>query len=246
MLAGFGAAFAAANELPALAWWVALTGLALWQAPRPTLIAWLPASLLAAGGFFGTNWAAHGSLVPAYGHRAAGENWYDYTYMQNGRERESYWRHRQGIDRGEASRGTYALHVLVGHHGIYSLTPMWLLSGAGLLMALGQRDAAVRTMAAAILAVSLVCVAFYLLRPLEDRNYGGLTSGFRWVFWLAPLWLWGMLPALDASAPSRMRRGLVLLLVGLSVLSASYPTWNPWTHPWLWDLWKALGWIRGA
>ena len=25
------------------------------------------------------------------------------------------------------------------------------------------------------------------------------------------------------------------LLLGMSVLSVSYPTWNPWIQPWLWD-----------
>ncbi len=35
----------------------------------------------------------------------------------------------------------YALHVLVGHHGIFSLTPIWLLSVlAGIVLLLARRD----------------------------------------------------------------------------------------------------------
>ena len=83
--------------------------------------------------------------------------------------------------------------------------------------------------------LSLVCLAFYLSRPQIDRNYGGMTSGLRWMFWFAPLWLVAMLPAADRLAHSRAGRGLALVLLALSVLSASYPTWNPWTHPWLWN-----------
>ena len=60
------------------------------------------------------------------------DNWYDYTYTRGGKEYESYWRDPHGIDRGEPSRGTYVLHATVGHHGIFSLTPIWLLSVWGL------------------------------------------------------------------------------------------------------------------
>jgi hypothetical protein len=79
-----------------------------------------------------------------------------------------------------------------------------------------------------------------LLRPLEDRNYGGVAAGFRWMFWFAPLWLLVMLPAADRMAPSRRWRIVGLVLLGFSVLSASYPTWNPWTHPWIYDYLTAI------
>jgi hypothetical protein len=84
-------------------------------------------------------------------------------------------------------------------------------------------------------SVSLVCIVFYMLRPLEDRNYGGMNSGFRWVFWFSPLWLVAMLPAADAAATQRWTRGAAYLLLAISVLSVSYPTWNPWVHPWILD-----------
>ena len=86
---------------------------------------------------------------------------------------------------------------------------------------------------------------FYLGQPLMNRNYGGMTSGLRWMFWLAPLWLVAMLPAADALAARRWTRGLALVLLALSVLSASYPTWNPWTHPWLMNYMQYLGWYVG-
>ena len=76
------------------------------------------------------------------------------------------------------------------------------------------------------------------------RNYGGGTSGFRWMFWLAPLWLLTMLPMADILARRRWTRALALLLLALSVLSASYPIWNPWSHPWLMNLTQNLDWGR--
>ena len=93
-----------------------------------------------------------------------------------------------------------------------------------------------------ILLISVVCVAFYISRPLADRNYGGMTSGFRWVFWMTPLWLLAVLPTADWLAPRRLGRLAGCVLLALSVLSVSYPVWNPWTHPWLQNLWIYMGW----
>jgi len=94
--------------------------------------------------------------------------------------------------------------------------------------------------AALVGGVSLICIAFYLFRPLTERNYGGMTSGFRWVFWLAPLWLLSMLPAVDYLSKRRWTRVVALVFLAFSVLSASYPAWNPWTHPWIMDYVKYL------
>ena len=56
-----------------------------------------------------------------------------------------------GIDRGEPSPAVYALHVLVGHHGIFSLTPIWLLSAWGTLVWLVRRgDPRLRELAAIV------------------------------------------------------------------------------------------------
>ena len=302
----------------------------MWKAPRQTILAYVPAALVVAAGFFGTNWIAHGSLKPPYMHRkkivllpvdqdfkesfrsalikavekdegqasektvraaldnlgqdalqkavmrsgrkAVGvavweiqqattgtdgkapgplvtkaleevdrnaerpDNWYDYAFERNGRFGESYWRDPQGIDQTDDAPAVYALHVLVGHHGIFSLTPVWLLSAAGAIIWLWPtRPRNVREMALLIAAVTVVCLAFYLYPRQFQHNYGGQTSGFRWMFWFAPLWLVVMLPAADAMARRWWTRLIALLALAVSVLSASYPTWNPWTSPWIMD-----------
>jgi hypothetical protein len=244
-LAGLAAAFTAANELPAVAL-LAFVGLMLiWQARRETLLAFLPAVLVVATAFFGTNYLAHDSLRPPYMHHSAtdaDDNWYHYTYSVNGRERPSYWNNPQGIDRGEPSTATYALHVLVGHHGVFSLTPIWLLSLAGMWMWLRSGDRVKREMAALVALLTVICFVFYIAEQSPAaRNYGGMTSGFRWMFWFTPLWLVVMLPAADRLARTTGGKALALVLLGLSVLSASYPMWNPWTHPWIyrWLEWWA-------
>ena len=124
--------------------------LLLWHAPRETLVAFLPGALLVVAAFFATNYLAHDSLLPPYMHRSEtdpSDNWYNYTYTVNGQEQQSYWLDRQGIDRGEPSQWTYALHVLVGHHGIFSLTPIWLLSLWGMLLWLRADDRTQRELA---------------------------------------------------------------------------------------------------
>jgi hypothetical protein len=245
LLAGLAAAFTVANELPALSFLGLVGLLLLWHAPRETLIAFVPGVAVIAAAFFGTNLIAHDSWRVPYMHRSKtdpSDDWYHYTYTVNGKERKSYWHDRQGIDRGEPTKAKYALHVLVGHHGIFSLTPIWLLSLAGMFMWMRSADPRRRELAALVALVSVVCTAYFINMPQDDRNYGGMTSGLRWMFWCAPLWLLTMIPAADRLARSRTGMALAIVLLTFSVLSASYPTWNPWTHPWIynWLVWS--GW----
>ncbi len=243
VLAGLAAAFAASNELPALSLLALATlafGLLDW---RRTLVWFLPAALVVIAAFFATNLWAHDSWRPPYMHRSTtdpDDNWYVWSIERDGRTLTSYWSDRKGIDQGEESKATYALHCLVGHHGVFSLTPVWLLSvlGIGRWMA---APGVPREVALAVLMLSLACLVFYIgLRPLEDRNYGGMTSGLRWMFWFAPMWL--VMAAAGAQGFGRFGRGVSLLLLGFSCLSASYPTWNPWTHPWIVNWMQWCGW----
>lgn len=250
LVAGLFAAFAVADELPALAFLAPLGLALLWKDPRGTLVAFAPAVLVVAAGFFATNWVAHASLRPPYAHRSEtspADNWYQYSYERNGKQYRSYWENRQGIDLGEPSRAIYALHVLVGHHGIFSLTPIWLLSLTGLGMWLFRPgDPRLRHLAVFVAVVSLACLVFYIgVVGQGDRNYGGMTSGLRWMFWLIPMWLVVMLPAADLVARWKWSRCLAVVFLAVSALSASYPTWNPWTQPWLYDFMEYLGWLPG-
>lgn len=261
--AGLWAALAAAFELPALAWLAAVLVLAARADLRRTLAGTVPAAAVVAAAALGTNWLAHGVPLPPYAYREPAavrapaapaeaeswnpDNWYDYRYrLPNGRILESYWRAPKGVDRGEASRASYAWHALVGHHGILSLTPAWLLVVPGLLM-LRSRGPRGRPgeadLALAIAVVTAAVIGFYLARPQADRNYGGVSSGFRWAFWLAPLWVAAAVPAADRLARSRIGRATGLTLLALSVVSVAYPTWTPWTRPWIEAWLDHAGWL---
>jgi hypothetical protein len=238
------AAFAATFDLPALAWTAFVTAALLWCDPRRALLAAAPAMLLVAAASAGANYAAHGTIEPAYAHRRGEESWYDYRFeLPNGKVIESYWRSPAGVDRGEPSAVRYAWHSLVGHHGIFSLTPAWLLVPCGLLILAIRAPTHRRLAAIAVGLISLTVIAFYLTRSPGDRNYGGVCSGFRWVFWLVPLWVTAAVPAADAIGRSRLGRGFAATLLGFSALSVAYPTWNPWIHPWIFEWMSQAGWL---
>jgi hypothetical protein len=121
---------------------------------------------------------------------------------------------------------------------------MWVLTFVGLGMWLvrgpGRR---IRETALFIGVISLVCLLFFTIIEQKGRNYGGMSSGFRWVFWFAPLWLVAMVPTVDWLAPRRWGRALALALLALSILSVVYPIWNPWVHPWIYDAMVSWGWL---
>ncbi|MGD9127186.1 MAG: hypothetical protein PVH19_07380 [Planctomycetia bacterium] len=242
ILGGLAAMFLAANELPALSMAAAIGVLLLWYEPRRTLLWAAPAAAVVVAGFFATNYIAHENFKPPYMHRKAGDNWYDYEYERNGRTIESYWRTPAGLDQGEKDTAVYAANATVGHHGIFSLTPVWILSVVGLAIGCFRTNPRRLWMLIGVItAVSVVCVIFFLFIEGNGRNYGGMTSGFRWVFWLAPLWVVGMLPVVDGMGKRRWTRAICLILLAISAFSAAYPTWNPWSHPWLYRWLEYLG-----
>ena len=300
---GLCAAFAAANELPALSFLAMFGGGLFLHSPQQTCRAFLPAVAIVAAAFFGTNFLAHGSWRPPYAHRGDGpilatltgqltdhesgdnlleqsrrtlrnvgleispqaemrashrpvrrelydpqsqrrfalidtgtgdiqirtwDNWYDYP--------GSYWHSdkRSPIDLGEPSRASYALHVLIGHHGLFSLTPIWLLAIYGAWRwSRSRQPNLLRWFALLTCTLTLVCLVFYLARPLQDRNYGGAACAFRWMFWFTPLWTLCLIPAADAMEPTPWKRWTGYLLLAVSIASASYGFANPWRHPWL-------------
>jgi len=241
-LAGFAAASAAACELPAVSLLVGVVAALLIKSPKQMLLFSLPAIGLVATAYFGTNYQAHQSWRPPYAHRIEGQDWQgDNWYKYDG----SYWSEegmKKGFDVGEENVGVYAFHVIAGHHGILSLTPIWILSIWGTFHWLFQRQRI--AMGLAVVGLTATCLVFFILmRPLMDRNYGGSCCGFRWMFWLIPLWLFAMIPAADWFANRRFGQVIVAIALAVSVFSATYPLLNPWTHPWLWAYWKNLGWI---
>jgi Zn-dependent protease with chaperone function len=152
---------------------------------------------------------------------------------------------KHGIDwaRMHESRLAYAFHVLIGHHGLFSLTPVWFLSLAG-VVGRGRgwyRQSGPIWLYLVTALVSVAVIGFYLVK---SDNYGGWTSGLRWLFWLTPLNLLVMIPAADAWMARHWGRIVALTFLAVSVLSAAYPSANPWRHPWIYRWLESQGIVQ--
>jgi hypothetical protein len=250
LLSGFFAGFATATELPALALAAALFVLLLRRAPRRALLLFAPAAAVPVAALLLTNYLALGQLRPVQSQ--FNSPWYNYE--------GSHWlrvagEDKRGIDwaRLRESRAEYVFHVFFGHHGLLSLSPIYWLTAAGLVIGLlhGRRQTRVANDAGGerrrlpgfvfplTLFLSVVVIGFYLVKT---DNYGGWSNGLRWLMWLTPFWLLAMLPAVDRLAQRRWGRGLALVLLAVSVISVNYRSWNPWRLPWLYNLMVDLGW----
>ena len=239
VLAGLSSAFAAACEMPALFFCVLIGLWLLRHRFQRTLFLFVPAVLVVAGAFFVTNYIAHKTVIPAYGKKYTEDSWYLYDYEREGRILQSYWKNPKNLDVGEACHKTYIFHTTIGHHGLFSLTPVWVLSFLGLAIWLFDRRYCY--LSAMILLTSIVVFAFYMQQPLSERNYGGNASAFRWLFWLAPLWSVALVAAADQFSRNMFTRAIALACLLVSAMSAAYPTWNPWTMPWAYNLLRYIG-----
>ncbi|MGE3804504.1 MAG: hypothetical protein AB7K24_07515, partial [Gemmataceae bacterium] len=85
----------------------------------------------------------------------------------------------------------------------------------------------------------VLIVGFYIYK---SNNYGGWSSGPRWLMWLTPLLLLAALPVADKLSQCRWGRSFGYVCLALSVFSATYPT-NPWRHPWIHVFVSWQGWI---
>ncbi|MFQ5732781.1 MAG: hypothetical protein ACE5KM_12610, partial [Planctomycetaceae bacterium] len=125
--AGFFSAFACANELPAAAFGVLLFALLVWKSPRLTLAVFVPAALIPIAAYFAANYDCTGGWKPFYAYYGTEK----YEYVHNGVP--SYWTHPTGIDANDEPPWLYFMHCTVGHHGLLSLSPVFLLAVATFL-----------------------------------------------------------------------------------------------------------------
>lgn len=183
---------------------------------------------------------------PQYALLREGSNWrlchWDDWYEYEG----SYWNegNRKGVDLGEPSRLVYFLQMTIGHHGLFSLTPIWLLVPIGLVTGLSFGPPDYRRLSLAILTATVVCLLFYLARPLIDRNYGGVSVCFRWMLWFTPMWLLMIAPVIDRYIEVPNRRVMLQVMLALSVFSMATALESPWQSPWIYQFWEFLGWIK--
>jgi hypothetical protein len=235
MSAGFWGAAACCLELPAaalgLALFLSLSRVDLWR----TCARFVPAAIIPLAAFFVTNQLAMGDWKPIY--LAYGTDKYEFIHEGV----PSYWLSPRGVDRSLDSPALYLLHCTVGHHGVFSLSPVFLLTLGSWLNCGRWRRCDYRVWLWLGLGLTVVVFGFFLLKT-ENYNYGGVSVGLRWLLWLVPFWLVSMIPIVDR-LQARGWRGLSLVCLGVSVFSAWYPLDGPWRQPWLYTVLERNGWI---
>lgn len=151
----------------------------------------------------------------------------------------SYWQQPANFDALQEPKWVYAAHALVGHHGLFALSP-WLLAGFAALGAALRRPTPVelRRLAAGLLIATLFIWAYYLHRT---HNYGGRCVGMRW--WMVTH------PALALAAVVLARRHrwvhrapfAVGMVLAWSVVACASGTHAPWEEGWWHTVLRAIG-----
>jgi MFS family permease len=253
-VAGFFSGFAAVNEFPALAFLVALGAGLGWKARRQTLVWFVPFALLPLAGHFWTNYLVTGDLRPAYLHKSA--------YIYPG----SYWlidpasgrlvgsevdpltakptgQIGKGIDNVYEPWPLYLFNILLGHHGIFSLSPIFFFTLMGIWVSLRSPQSPLRAFAILAAFLTLLLLVFYTFFA-GQRNYGGMCCGLRWFFWLIPLWLMLLPEGLRGNAARPWFRNMALAFLLISAISVFYCARNPWSRSWIQQYLYYKQWIK--
>ncbi len=235
-LAGFFAGATFTFELPAALLVVVFGALLLKANPKRTLTVFVPAALIPIIAFVALNCVVTGTLLPFYSSYGSDK----YVYEHEGIP--SYWSHPQGLDRNLDTPLMYFVHCTIGHHGLLSLTPVWLLTLVGWFGWRRWPEYRQRTMLVVGAGLTAVVLGFYLSRT-QNYNYGGNSIALRWMLWLSPLWMFAMIPVFDAWGSRRGFQMLSSCLLAASVVSASLPGSNPWQSTWLLSLMERWKWV---
>ena len=138
---------------------------------------------------------------------------------------DSYWNNPIGIDTLNEPKLVYTFHSLIGHHGLFLLTPVLIFPLVMLIKILTNRFHPFRREAIAIGLGCLIIITTYLF---WSSNYGGVAFGFRWFILFIPL-LFFFTAFFFVDVKSSRIRGLYYGLLYLSVVVAAIGVRNPWT-----------------
>lgn len=225
-LAGFFGAFTACNELPAAAFGVLLFLIVLARSPRATLLAFAPAAAVPCLAFLATLYLSTGGFVPFYAEFGGPSYEYTGSYWTNPLEMDWFDKHPE-------PKWLYLFHLTLGHHGFFSMTPVFLLALPAMVRGLVGLDRRVAGVSRLTFALTVGLLAFY---TYKTNNYGGSTQGPRWLLWIAPLWLILVPLGFESGQSHRGLRWFGLACLALSVFTVGYGLRMPWSHPWILDM----------
>jgi hypothetical protein len=236
IFAGFWAALVPCHELPGALFGAALFVMLARKDFSLTAKYFVPAALVPLAAYFATIYLCSGSWKPFY--LSYGTELYEYEFEGI----KSYWMSPRGMDQSLDSPVAYCFHCVFGHHGIFSLSPVFLLIGVSLATKSRWKDSQVASVIWLGLGLSVAVLGFYLTRT-SNYNYGGNTFGLRWMIWLSPFWVLALVPAFEAISDKKSGLAIAFVLLGVSVFSSVSAARNPWTASWLFHQMSDRGWI---
>lgn len=190
---------------------------------RRMLTLFLPMLLPGALTHLTLGYATTGSFVPAY----LNSELKDFA--------GNYFRGKQsGIDALREPKHIYAFNVLLGHHGLFSMTPLLGFGAYELGRCLKKRERIPETVL--VLGPMLIIVGFYILRT---RNYGGWCVGMRHLVPMMPLLLLYFAFFLD-----RVRLGRTVWTAVVACFSVgAFHVQDGLTSPFQFSVWH--NWLEG-
>jgi hypothetical protein len=219
--AGFFAGVTASTELPALAFPALLGPMLLIRHLRQTFLYFLPAALVPLAAFTAAQYVEFGEFYLPYESFGSEEYLYEGSIWQTpleldafNKDPEPYW--------------VYLFHMTFGHHGIFSLTPIFLFSIWGGLKLLGG-DRFLTIFAWLTLLVVAGLGGYYLYDPSAWAT-GGRLHRYVWALASIPALL-GLL-ALFAAIPLLRGRdqpmaALAWMTAVLTVVIVAFYTYTP-------------------
>lgn len=212
LVTGFLIGYGGANDLTALGF-TAVLGLFLllsnWKkALLAAVMALIP--LVATEIYY---FIMSGSPLPFY----MQENLYDYA--------GSAWNGMGELDLNNQERDAkwlYLFHITLGHHGIFSLSPILILGVVGVWRLLKNKSAPGRALIAGMTIAFTLTFLYVLLRTY---NYGGYCIGIRWCIVGMPFLAWAGWPVYERlmdRVVGKLIIGLLILLSAIPVIQALY------------------------
>jgi hypothetical protein len=219
--AGFFAGLTAATELPALAFPAILGPLLLVRYPSRTLLFFVPGLIVPLAAFAGAQYAEFGEWYLPYESFGSDEYLFEGSIWQTPLELDAF-------NKNPEPYWVYLLHMTIGHHGILSLTPIFLFSIWGGMKLLGGG----RWLTAFAVLTFLVVAGlggYFLYDPSAWRPEGHLHR-YVWALAVIPAML-GLL-GLFAALPILRGRDQPMAAVAwmtavLTVVIVAFYAWSP-------------------
>ncbi|MBY0589371.1 hypothetical protein K2X85_19520 [bacterium] len=235
---GLLAGWTAANELPAGVFVVGIGLTLLYVDFKKAIFGFGPTIAFVTAAFFLTNFWAVGdpndpwnvkNYIPAYLQKD--------LYQKDANGQPSYWarKDKSGIDAlndHPEPIHIYALHSLVGHHGVFSLSPILFYAVIGIARGLVGRSSLPTVMAWIVMLASAAVFGFYMLVS-DQRNYGGFCHGLRWMQWLSLIWLLYLPSGIAPWVGGKQGRWLIGAALAISMLSMFDSWYSPWSRSWI-------------